>query len=256
MARWNLEPMHISLWPGESGGHGHSMQSFAYPDLIGCFGSAIVGSIVTDTASLAIAHYRSEPILAASRRTVPDYLETPSSRRNSLQTMTLPVGRSVDFVDLHGGVDGEIGIANGGAGRRRQVARRGGEFTAGTFHGVGITVALGAGHGKRIGGDEFVERSAMAVRGDVAAFRLGDLQEIASNARQADGLRWSGTFIRCRHSLQIEVIHDKEKGCTNKNADKRAHERIVCLAVAYRKRSAPRGALGNNLPRFRPESQP
>jgi hypothetical protein len=66
MASWNLEPMHISLCHGESGGHGHSMQSFAYPDLIGCFGLAIVGSIVTDTASLAIAHYRNKPIPAAS----------------------------------------------------------------------------------------------------------------------------------------------------------------------------------------------
>src|SRR5260370_36729597 len=133
--------------------------------------------------------------------------------------MTALVRWSVDFVDLHGGVDGEVGIANGGAGRRGQVARCGGEFTAGTFDRVGIAVAFGAGHGKRIGGDELVERSAMAGLGDVAAVRLGDLQEVASNARQADGLRWSGTFIRCRHSLQIEVIDDKEKSSTNQNAD-------------------------------------
>src|SRR2546429_342302 len=64
MASWNLGPMHISSWHGESGGHGHSMQSFACPVLIGCFGKAIVGSIVTDTASLAAAHYRREAILA------------------------------------------------------------------------------------------------------------------------------------------------------------------------------------------------
>src|SRR6266849_5519855 len=48
----------------ESGGHGHSMQSFAYPVLIGCFGKAIAGSIVTDTASLATAPYHREAILA------------------------------------------------------------------------------------------------------------------------------------------------------------------------------------------------
>jgi len=65
---------------------------------------------------------------------------------------------SVDFVDLHGGVDGEIGIANGGAGPVRAMPRRSGEITTGTFERVGITVALGARHGKRIGGDEFVER--------------------------------------------------------------------------------------------------
>src|SRR2546429_7098833 len=80
-----------------------------------------------------------------------------------------PAELSLDFVDIHGGVDGEIGIANGGARRRRQMPCRGAEFTARTFERVGITVALGARHGKRIGGDEFVERSAMAIRGDVAA---------------------------------------------------------------------------------------
>jgi hypothetical protein len=64
MVSWNLGPMHISLWPEESGGHGHSMQSFAYPVLIGCFGKAIVGSIETDTASLATARYPGKPIRA------------------------------------------------------------------------------------------------------------------------------------------------------------------------------------------------
>ena len=43
-----------------------TMQSSAYPDLIGFFGAAIVGSIVTGTASLATAHCRREPILATS----------------------------------------------------------------------------------------------------------------------------------------------------------------------------------------------
>src|SRR6267143_5279627 len=78
MASWNLGPMRISLWHGESGGHGHSMQSFAYPVLIGCFGKAIVGSMATDTASLATAHYRRDAILATHGRTVPDYRGTPS----------------------------------------------------------------------------------------------------------------------------------------------------------------------------------
>src|SRR2546429_4546054 len=41
--------------------------------------------------------------------------------------------RSLDFVDIHGGVDGEIGIANGGARRRWQMPCRGGEFTAQTL---------------------------------------------------------------------------------------------------------------------------
>ncbi|MCU1316805.1 MAG: hypothetical protein JWN63_2127 [Candidatus Acidoferrum typicum] len=170
--------------------------------------------------------------------------------------MTVLVRSSVDFVDLHGGVYGEIGIANGGAGRCGQMPCRGGEFTARTLERVGITVALGAGQGKRIGGDEFVERSAMAVRGDVASFRLGNLQEVASNAGQADGLGWSRTTIRGRHALQIEVIYDKEKGGTDQDADKRAHGRIVGLPAVRGKRYARRRALENNVPQFSPESQP
>src|SRR6266446_4489503 len=50
----------------------------------------------------------------------------------------------------------------------------------------------------------------MAVGGDVAVFCVGNLQEIGSDARQADGLRWSSTDVRGRHSLKIEVIHHED----------------------------------------------
>jgi len=136
------------------------------------------------------------------------------------------------------------------------MARGSGEFTAGTLDGVGIAVALGAGHGEIIGGDEFVKRSAMAVRGYVAAFRLSDLQEVASNAREADGLRWSGAAIRGRHLLQIEKVHCKEKRGTNQKAFEKAHAGIVTRPPARFKRNARRVALGNNGLHFRPESQP
>ena len=131
--------------------------------------------------------------------------------------------------------------------------RCGSEFAAGAFDRIGITVALGAGHGKRIGGDEFVERSAMAVGGDVAAFRLSNLQEVHSNAGQADGLRGSRAFVGRGHSLQREVIDDEEKGGCDKNADKSAHEEIVARLEAHFKESAGRVALGNNLLRFNRE---
>jgi hypothetical protein len=159
-------------------------------------------------------------------------------------------GSSLDFVDLHGGVEGEIGIANGGASRRGQMARRSSEFTAGAFNGVGIPITLGASHGNGIGRNKLVERSAMAVSGDVAAFRLGDLQEVASNAGEADGLRWSRTVIRGRHALHIEVIYDKKEGGSDQDASKRAHERIVARRVAHFKGRARRVALGNNVPVF------
>ncbi len=97
------------------------------------------------------------------------------------------------------------------------------EIQARTFNGVRVAVTLGAGHGKSIGGDEFVERSALGVGGDVGAFGHGDLQEVASNASQGDGLRRSGTFIGGRHPLQRELIDGEEKGGTDEKADKSAH---------------------------------
>src|SRR5260370_12406766 len=161
-----------------------------------------------------------------------------------------PARALLDFVDLHGGIDGEIGVANGGAGGSGQMARSGSETSAGTFDCVGIAVALGAGHGKRVGGDEFAERSAIAVGGDVGAFGLGDLQEVASNARQADGLRRSGTFIRGRHSLQRELIDGKEEGGTDEKADKSAHEKIVARPAIHFKQDAGPVSLRNNVSIF------
>jgi predicted DCC family thiol-disulfide oxidoreductase YuxK len=51
---------------------------------------AIVGSIVTDTASLATAHYRSKPTLATCRRTIPNHLGTPSLLRNRTLSCLTP----------------------------------------------------------------------------------------------------------------------------------------------------------------------
>ncbi len=120
------------------------------------------------------------------------------------------------------------------------------EIQARTFNGVRVAVTLGAGHGKSIGGDEFVERSALGVGGDVGAFGHGDLQEVASNASQGDGLRRSGAFIGGRHPLQRELIDGEEKGGTDKKADKSAHEKIVTRPGIRFKRGAGPVALGNN----------
>src|SRR5439155_892704 len=91
-------------------------------------------------------------------------------------------------------------------GRCGGMVRRGREFAAETFDGVGVAVALVAGHGKRTGGHELVERSAMAVDGDVGAFRLGDLQEVASNADQGDGLRGRRALVSRRPVAYTECF--------------------------------------------------
>jgi len=99
------------------------------------------------------------------------------------------------------------------------MARGSCETIAGTLDFIRVAVALGAGHGNRPGGNEFAERSALAVDSDVAVFGIGNLQKVHSNARQTDGLCGGRTFVHGGHSHQTEVIHHKEKGGTNENAN-------------------------------------
>src|SRR5260370_42714490 len=71
----------------------------------------------------------------------------PDKRINwpCFQRMTLLVGRSLDIVNLHGGIDGEIGIANGGAGGCGAMTGRGRKVTPRTFHNVRNSRRFGAG---------------------------------------------------------------------------------------------------------------
>ena len=81
----------------------------------------------------------------------------------------------------------------------------------------------------------------MAVGGDVAVFRVGNLQQIGSNARQADGLGRSSSAIRGWHTLHIEVIHEEKKSDTNQEPekpDKRFHNEIVARPAAHFKLDA------------------
>ena len=151
-------------------------------------------------------------------------------------------------MDVHGGVDGEVGVADGGAGGSGGMARGGGEIAAGTFDGVGVAVALSAAHVEIVGGNELVERSAVAVRSDVSAFGLGDLQQVAANTNETDGLRGGRAAISGRHLLQIDAIDDKEKSRCDHNAQNGAHSEIVALPEARCKQSARGVVLGNNAP--------
>ena len=99
------------------------------------------------------------------------------------------------------------------------MARGSGETITRTLDFIRIAIALGVGHGNGLGGNEFAERSALAVNGDVAVFGIGNLQKIHSNARQTDGLRGGRAFVRGRQPQQTEVIHHKEKGGTDENTN-------------------------------------
>ena len=94
----------------------------------------------------------------------------------------------------------------------------------------------------------------MAVDGDVGAFRLGDLQEVASNADQGDGLRGRRALVSRRHSLQKDVVNDKEKGGTYQKADKRAHEEIVARLVARFKQDRNASCVRKQRPSLAPGS--
>jgi len=110
-----------------------------------------------------------------------------------------------------------------------------GKIASGAFDGVGVAVAVGAGHVEIVGRDELAERSAIAIRSDVTAFGLGDLEEVAANADQADGLGRGCAAIRGGHLLQIDAIDNKEKSGRNHNAQNRAHSEIVAPRDVHRK---------------------
>src|SRR5262249_8300188 len=92
---------------------------------------------------------------------------------------------------------------------------------------VGVAVALGARHGYRAVRNEFTHFRAVAIEGHVAALGLGDFQEIAANAGQADGLRWSRAGIGCGHSFGGEIENAEENGHKNENAYELAHNGSV-----------------------------
>src|SRR6266446_1463066 len=86
----------------------------------------------------------------------------------------------------------------------------------------------------------------MAIRRNVAALRLCDLQKVAAHTSQADSLGRRRSFVRRGHLLQVKMINPEEDRGGYQNSDKSAHTRIVALPDASRKRRACAGALGNN----------
>jgi Stage II sporulation protein E (SpoIIE) len=130
------------------------------------------------------------------------------------------------------------------------MARRRRETIAGTLDFVRIAVAFGAGQGNRLGGNEFVERNALAVNGDVTVFRISNLQKVHSNARQTYGLCGGRAFVRGRQPQQTEVIHHKKKGGTNQDANQEAHPIILARAKAQFKGSDRASCIRKQWPPF------
>jgi len=83
---------------------------------------------------------------------------------------------------------------------------------------IGIAVALRTGHGHGAVGNEFAHFGAMAIEGHVAAFGLGDFEEVAANASQADGLCGGSAGVGGRHLFQREVVDAEGNRGKNENA--------------------------------------
>src|SRR6202040_4096307 len=107
--------------------------------------------------------------------------------------------------------DGQRWVADGRTFGSRVVAGGCGEIGARALERVEVAVALGALHRERFRGDELVDRTgAVIVQGGEAALGLGDLQEVAANAGEADGLGGSRSRVGGGHLFQ-RILIDAER---------------------------------------------
>ena len=88
---------------------------------------------------------------------------------------------------------------------------------------VGVTVALGAGHGDGAVRNEFAHFRAVAVKSHVAALGLSDFEQVAADTGQADCLRGSRSRVGRRHPFQREIVDAKGHSDKNENANELAH---------------------------------
>ena len=73
------------------------------------------------------------------------------------------------------------------------------EVRARTAYRVSVAVPLLAAHGDGTRRNQLIEGDTFAVQGDVSTFRLGDLQQVAANTGEADGLSRRRSFIGRGH---------------------------------------------------------
>ena len=140
-----------------------------------------------------------------------------------------------NFRDLQVRVDGEMGIPDGRIRWRRRMPRCRLELHAGALDRVRVSIAPGAWQREGIRGNQLVQRNTTAVQGDIGEFRLRDLQQIAADAGQGDGLRRSGALIGGGHLLEIVVESAIENADGHKNDGQAFHTGIVGPDASPRK---------------------
>lgn len=153
----------------------------------------------------------------------------------------------LDFLNLHRRVQGEFGVADGGARGAGWMFRDHLEIlSAGAGDGVGVTIAPFGIYGESAGGDQVVQRGALLVQSDVAAFGLANAKEIIAHAGEANGLRGCSARIGAGHLLEIKVANAQQNASDNKNSRHALHRLIVSREAGMDKRFGGCGAFGNN----------
>lgn len=120
------------------------------------------------------------------------------------------------------------------------------EVRTGTTRFVSVPVAFSSVHGQRTTRDELIKGDALAVQRDISAFGLGDLQEVAAHARQADRLCRRGTLVGRWHLFQVELVHTKQENGCNKDHSEGTHGPIVSPGRPENKLFAICSAVENN----------
>src|SRR5215470_9387260 len=138
-------------------------------------------------------------------------------------------GKLLNFTDLHVLVDGKNRVADRRTFWSGSVAGGHGKFAAVAVAAdfVGVAVALRAGHGYGAVRNEFTHFRAVTVERHIAAFGLGDFEEVAANAGKADGLRGSSAGVGRGHLFEREIVDAEGDRDKNENADELAHNRSV-----------------------------
>jgi len=138
-------------------------------------------------------------------------------------------GQSVYFVDLHGLVDGQDGVANRGVCGRGGVAGRDGEIGAGAGDGIGVAFAFGAVHGQGAGGEQFVERRTTRVQRSVGTLGLGDLQQVHAHSSEIDRLGGRSALVGGGHLLEVKIVDPEGQGGSYDKTRKSSHGSSLAL---------------------------
>src|SRR5271167_4279716 len=153
-----------------------------------------------------------------------------------------------DLPDLHGAIDGQLGVAYPGPFEGGRMLRSHLKIASRAVQIVGIAVPLFPAHRQRAGRDQLIERQALAVQRHAPAFRLRNQQQVAAHASQADRLCGGSSLVRCRHLPQKIHIDPAPDTHRNQQSCKCTHAPIVSPASPSHKLFDAPGVFGYNTP--------